>query len=70
MTQHNNQHRIVVLGAGYTGLMCAIGTARRTLRHGGQVTLVNPSDRFTERRGGTCTGRWTGLASRCGPGSR
>ncbi|HTJ37261.1 MAG TPA: FAD-dependent oxidoreductase [Dactylosporangium sp.] len=40
---------IVVLGAGYTGLMAALGTARRTRRLGGRVTLVNPSGRFTER---------------------
>lgn len=49
MSHHTNQHRIVVLGAGYTGMMCAIGVARRTRNHGGQVTLVNPSARFTER---------------------
>ncbi len=49
MSHHTNEHRIVVLGAGYTGMMCAIGVARRTRRHGGRVLLVNPSDRFTER---------------------
>jgi NADH dehydrogenase len=49
MTQHNDQRRIVVLGAGYTGMMCAVRAARRTRGHGGQVTLVNPSTRFTER---------------------
>jgi NADH:ubiquinone reductase (H+-translocating) len=49
MSHHTNQHRIVVLGAGYTGMMCAIGVARRTRGDGGQVTLVNPSSRFTER---------------------
>ncbi|MBL7498422.1 FAD-dependent oxidoreductase [Frankia sp. CNm7] len=43
------QHRIVVLGAGYTGLMGALGVARRTRRLGGKVVLVNPSARFTER---------------------
>ena len=42
-------HHIVVLGAGYTGMMCALGVAHRTRRHGGRVTLVNPSPRFTER---------------------
>jgi NADH:ubiquinone reductase (H+-translocating) len=49
MSHHTNQHPIVVLGAGYTGMMCAIGMARRTRRHGGRVTLVNPSARFVER---------------------
>jgi NADH:ubiquinone reductase (H+-translocating) len=49
MRRTRNEHRIVVLGAGYTGMMCAIRTARRTRHHGGKVTLVNPSRRFTER---------------------
>ncbi|WP_344620216.1 NAD(P)/FAD-dependent oxidoreductase [Dactylosporangium salmoneum] len=40
---------VVVLGAGYAGLMAALGAARRTRRLGGRVTLVNPSERFTER---------------------
>jgi NADH dehydrogenase len=44
-----NEHRIVVVGAGYTGLMAAIRTAKRTRRYGGTVTLVNPSERFVER---------------------
>ncbi|WP_084956434.1 NAD(P)/FAD-dependent oxidoreductase [Thermoactinospora rubra] len=41
--------RIIVLGGGYTGVTAALSVARRTRRHGGQVTLVNPSPRFTER---------------------
>jgi NADH dehydrogenase FAD-containing subunit len=41
--------QIVVLGAGYTGMMAAIRVARRSRRRGGKVTLVNPSPRFTER---------------------
>lgn len=40
---------IVVLGGGYTGVMCAIRLARRTRRTGARVVLVNPTDRFTER---------------------
>jgi NADH:quinone reductase (non-electrogenic) len=40
---------VVILGAGYTGMMAAVRTARRTRRRGVRVTLVNPSDRFTER---------------------
>ncbi|MFE7954093.1 NAD(P)/FAD-dependent oxidoreductase [Streptomyces sp. NPDC057413] len=43
------EHRIVVLGAGYTGMLAALRLARRTRRTGVRVTLVNPSDRFTER---------------------
>jgi NADH dehydrogenase FAD-containing subunit len=44
-------HNIVVLGGGYTGTMCAIRLARRTRRmpEDVTVTLVNPSERFTER---------------------
>jgi NADH dehydrogenase len=39
--------RILVLGAGYTGMMAALGVARRT--RDAQVTVVNPTDRFVER---------------------
>jgi NADH dehydrogenase len=45
----NNSHRIVVLGAGYTGMFAAIRLAHRTRRSGAQITLVNPSSRFVER---------------------
>ncbi|MEV6070356.1 FAD-dependent oxidoreductase [Nocardia sp. NPDC052001] len=43
-------HHIVVLGAGYAGMMSALRLSRR-MRHRGDVhiTLVNPSPRFTER---------------------
>lgn len=44
-----SKHRILVLGAGYTGMLCAIRLAHRTRRTGALVTLVNPSPRFTER---------------------
>lgn len=49
MTHAASGQRILVLGAGYSGLMAAIGTARRTRRQGGRVRLVNPATRFTER---------------------
>ncbi|GGN97202.1 NAD(P)/FAD-dependent oxidoreductase [Nocardia rhizosphaerihabitans] len=42
-------HRIVVLGAGYTGMLAAIRLARRTRKLDVRITLVNPSARFTER---------------------
>ncbi|MBB4983876.1 NAD(P)/FAD-dependent oxidoreductase [Streptomyces nymphaeiformis] len=42
-------HRIVVLGAGYTGMFSAIRLAHRTRRTGVEITLVNPSGRFVER---------------------
>src|SRR6266536_1142686 len=45
----NTPHRIVVAGAGYAGMMAAIGLARRTRRLGTHITLVNPSARFVER---------------------
>ncbi|MGP4114921.1 NAD(P)/FAD-dependent oxidoreductase [Streptomyces sp. 4N509B] len=44
-----DRHRIVVLGAGYTGMMATVRLARRTRRLGTRITLVNPSARFTER---------------------
>lgn len=45
----SKQQRILVLGGGYTGMTAALQAAARTRRHGGKVTLVNASDRFTER---------------------
>ncbi|MEU4650943.1 NAD(P)/FAD-dependent oxidoreductase [Nocardia fluminea] len=42
-------HRIVILGAGYTGMLAAIRLARRTRKMDVAITLVNPSARFTER---------------------
>src|SRR5262245_31785687 len=42
-------HRIVVLGAGYTGMLAAVRLARRTRKLDVQITIVNPSPRFTER---------------------
>ncbi|RDI49573.1 NAD(P)/FAD-dependent oxidoreductase [Nocardia mexicana] len=42
-------HEIVVLGAGYTGMMATVRVAHRTRRENVRITLVNPSERFTER---------------------
>src|SRR5215471_10130319 len=42
-------HRVLVLGAGYTGMAAAIRIARSTRRRGTQVTIVNQSSRFVER---------------------
>lgn len=43
-------HRIVILGAGYAGMMAAVITAARTKRRSDvQITLVNATERFTER---------------------
>ncbi|WP_330181532.1 FAD-dependent oxidoreductase [Nocardia sp. NBC_01503] len=44
-----NTHEIVVLGAGYTGMLAAVRVARNTRKLNVAVTLVNPSERFTER---------------------
>ncbi|MEU9594710.1 FAD-dependent oxidoreductase [Streptomyces sp. NPDC048193] len=43
------QHRIVVLGAGYTGAVTAGRLARRLHREGVTITLVNPEPDFVER---------------------
>lgn len=40
---------IVVLGAGYTGMLATERLAHRTRQLNVRITLVNPSDRFTER---------------------
>ncbi|WP_342213116.1 NAD(P)/FAD-dependent oxidoreductase [Nocardia wallacei] len=42
-------HEIVVLGAGYTGMLATVRLAHRTRGRGVRITLVNPSERFTER---------------------
>ncbi|MBF6468198.1 FAD-dependent oxidoreductase [Nocardia beijingensis] len=42
-------HEIVVLGAGYTGLIATARLARYTRKLDTRITLVNPSPRFTER---------------------
>jgi NADH:ubiquinone reductase (H+-translocating) len=43
-------HRIVVLGAGYTGLMATASLVGRTKRRTDvRITLVNAAERFTER---------------------
>jgi NADH dehydrogenase FAD-containing subunit len=51
--QQPKSHSIVILGAGYAGLLCAVrlaGRLRREIRQGNvQVTLVNRSADFVER---------------------
>ncbi|MER7399104.1 FAD-dependent oxidoreductase [Streptomyces sp. NPDC000151] len=42
-------HRIVVVGAGYAGLLAAKRLARKLRRSDVTITLVNASDRFIER---------------------
>ncbi|MFF4487026.1 NAD(P)/FAD-dependent oxidoreductase [Streptomyces sp. NPDC001544] len=43
-------HRVVVLGAGYAGMAAAVQLAARAARREGvQVTVVNATERFTER---------------------
>lgn len=44
-----SNHRVVILGAGYTGMFTAVRLAHRTRRADVTITLVNPSDRFVER---------------------
>jgi NADH:ubiquinone reductase (H+-translocating) len=43
-----NHHRIVIAGAGYAGVSCALRLARR-VPSGASVTLVSATDRFVER---------------------
>jgi NADH:ubiquinone reductase (H+-translocating) len=45
---NTQQTRIVVIGAGYTGMLAALGAARRA-KGRVHVTLINPWERFTER---------------------
>jgi NADH dehydrogenase FAD-containing subunit len=44
----NDIEQVVVIGAGYTGMLAALGTAKRA-KGRVRVTLVNPGERFTER---------------------
>ncbi len=44
-------HRLVVVGAGYAGLLAAKRLARKLRRSDVTITLVNASDRFVERVG-------------------
>jgi len=43
--------RILVLGAGYAGLLCTMRLAGNVARQHVQIALVNESDTFTERPG-------------------
>lgn len=45
----NEKTRIVVIGAGYSGLLAALRLARRTKLDQATLTLVNASDQFVER---------------------
>ncbi|MGW7079059.1 NAD(P)/FAD-dependent oxidoreductase [Streptomyces sp. NPDC054866] len=47
--QHHAQHRIVVIGAGYTGAIAAGRLAKRLRREDVAITLVNPEPDFVER---------------------
>jgi NADH dehydrogenase FAD-containing subunit len=44
----NDIEQVVVIGAGYTGMLAALGTAKRA-KGRVRVILVNPGERFTER---------------------
>lgn len=41
--------RIVIIGAGYAGMLAALRVARKTKRQSVTITMVNASDRFVER---------------------
>lgn len=43
-----NPHRIVIAGAGYAGVSCALRLARR-VPAGTTITLISATDRFIER---------------------
>ncbi|MFE3446950.1 NAD(P)/FAD-dependent oxidoreductase [Nocardia sp. NPDC059180] len=48
-TTATTTHRVVIVGAGYTGMLAAVRLARRTSGRDVRITLINPSVRFTER---------------------
>src|SRR5215470_14586130 len=45
----NQQRQVVVIGAGYAGLLASIRLAGKTRGQNVRITLVNASDRFVER---------------------
>ncbi|MER7172660.1 NAD(P)/FAD-dependent oxidoreductase [Streptomyces mesophilus] len=48
--RENGTHRVVILGAGYAGTAAAVQLAARAHKRGGvQITVVNATERFTER---------------------
>ncbi|MEU2389524.1 FAD-dependent oxidoreductase [Streptomyces sp. NPDC007369] len=49
MQQQGTQHRIIVLGAGYTGAVAAGRLAKRLHQDDVSITLVNPEPDFVER---------------------
>jgi NADH dehydrogenase FAD-containing subunit len=44
-----SQTRILILGAGYAGMLAAVRLAGKTRRQNAAITLVNASDVFVER---------------------
>src|ERR1044071_1847840 len=44
-----NQRQVIVIGAGYAGLLASIRLAGKTRGQNVGITLVNASDRFVER---------------------
>lgn len=44
-----NTQQIVVIGAGYAGLLAAVRLSGKTRHHGATVTLINASNTFVER---------------------
>lgn len=44
-----SQNKIIILGAGYAGMMTAIRLAGKTRRHPVEITLINGLDHFVER---------------------
>src|SRR5690349_10774075 len=47
MVQHNV--RVIVVGAGYAGLLATVRLAMKTRLQNVQITVINPSDVFVER---------------------
>ena len=43
------QTQILVIGAGYSGLLATVRLAAKTRRENVQITLVNPAPNFVER---------------------
>ncbi len=49
MNEMNQPNRIVIIGAGYAGMLAALRLAGRTKQAERQITVINPSAAFVER---------------------
>ena len=45
----DQQKKVLVIGAGYAGMLATVRLAKKTYRQNVQITLINPAETFVER---------------------